>query len=64
MIATTLTNESMYSLEGLPVEHRRQILDSAAALDPRRRASSEDLLVSLGLSKEEAERLAVVLEIA
>lgn len=64
MIATTLTNEVMYGLEGLPVEHRRQILDSAETLDPRRRAGSEDLLVSLGLSEEEAERLAAVLEIA
>ena len=64
MIATTLTNEVMYGLEELPVEHRRQIQDSAEALAPRRGASSEDLLVSLGLSKEEAEHLAAVLEIA
>jgi hypothetical protein len=64
MIATTLTNEMLYGLEELPVEHQRQILDSAEALSSRRRASSEDLLVSLGLSQEEAERLAAVLEIA
>ena len=64
MIATTLTSETLYGLEGLPAEHLRQILDSAEALDPRRGTSSEDLLVSLGLSEEEAERLAAVLEIA
>ena len=63
MIAATLTNEVMYGLEGLPAEHQRQILDSAEILDPRRHASSEDLLVSLGLSEEEAERLAAALEI-
>lgn len=64
MMARTLTSEAMYGLEELPVELQQQILDSTEALAPRRRASSEDLLVSLGLSNEEAEHLAAVLEIA
>ncbi len=54
----------LHCMEELPVELQRQILAATEALSPRGRTSSEDLRITLGLSEEEAERLAAVLEIA